>query len=90
MGKKLHMDRAAEREATDIGAKFMHSSDVVGDMSRAYGRDLSDLRIHTDESAARGRRSGVWTPSPPEGMCSSPGAPSTGATPPAGACWPMS
>ena len=54
MGKKLHMDRAAEREATDIGAKFMHSSDVVGDMSRAYGRDLSSVRIHTDESAARG------------------------------------
>ena len=54
MGKKLHMDQAAEREATDIGAKFMHSSDVVGDMSRVYGRDLSDLRIHTDESAARG------------------------------------
>ena len=54
MGKKLHMDQAAEREATDIGAKFMHSSDVVGDMSRAYGRDLSSVRIHTDESAARG------------------------------------
>ena len=54
MGKKLHMDRAAEREATDIGAKFMHSSDVVGDMSRVYGRDLSSVRIHTDESAARG------------------------------------
>lgn len=54
MGKKLHMDRAAEREATGIGAKFMHSSDVLGDMSRAYGRDLSSVRIHTDESAARG------------------------------------
>ena len=54
MGKKLHMDRAAEKEATDIGAKFMHSSDVVGDMSRAYGRDLSSVRIHTDECAARG------------------------------------
>ena len=54
MGKKLHFDKAAEKEATDIGAKFMHSSDVVGDMSRAYGRDLSSVRIHTDESAARG------------------------------------
>ena len=54
MGKKLHIDQAAEKEATDIGAKFMHSSDVVGDMSRAYGRDLSSVRIHTDESAARG------------------------------------
>ena len=54
MGKSLHLDQAAEKEATDIGAKFMHSSDVVGDMSRAYGRDLSSVRIHTDESAARG------------------------------------
>ena len=54
MGKKLHFDKAAEKEATDIGAKFMHSSDVVGDMSRAYGRDLSSVRIHTDESAAWG------------------------------------
>ena len=54
MSTKLHLDQAAEREATDIGARFMHSSDVVGDMSRAYGRDLSSVRIHTDESAARG------------------------------------
>ena len=35
MGKKPHRDQGAEREATDIGAKFVHSSDVVGDMSRA-------------------------------------------------------
>ena len=54
MGKKLYMDQAAEPEATDIGAKFMHSSDVLGDIIRAYGRDLSSLLIHTDESAARG------------------------------------
>ena len=54
MGKNLHFDKAAEKEATDIGARFMHSSDVVDDMSRAYGRDLSSVRIHTDESAARG------------------------------------
>lgn len=54
MGRKLHFDQAAEKEATDIGARFMHSGDVVGDMSRAYGRDLSSVRIHTDENAARG------------------------------------
>ena len=53
MGKQLHLDPAAEREATDIGVQFMHSSDVVGDMSRAYGTDLSSIRLHTDESAAR-------------------------------------
>lgn len=54
MGRKLYFDQAAEKEATDIGARFMHSGDVVGDMSRAYGRDLSSVRIHTDENAARG------------------------------------
>ncbi len=53
MGKKLHLDPLAEREANDVGEKFMHSRDVVGDMSRAYGRDLSSVQIHTDESAAR-------------------------------------
>lgn len=53
MGKRLHLDPAAEKEATDIGRQFMHSSDVVGDMSRAYGVDLSSVRIHTDEGAAR-------------------------------------
>ena len=53
MSKKVYMDSAAEREATDIGRKFMGSSDVVGDMSRAYGTDLSSVRIHTDDSAAK-------------------------------------
>lgn len=53
MGRQLHLDPAAEKEATDIGKKFMNSTDVVGDMSRAYGADLSSVRIHTDESAAR-------------------------------------
>lgn len=53
MGKQLHFDPAAEREATEIGKQFMNSTDVVGDMSRKYGRDLSSVRIHTDESAAQ-------------------------------------
>lgn len=53
MGRQLHLDPAAEKEATDIGKKFMNSTDVVGDMSRAYGADLSSVRLHTDESAAR-------------------------------------
>lgn len=52
MGKKLHLDMAAEREANDIGRKFMNSTDVVGDMSRAYGADLSAVKIHTDSAAA--------------------------------------
>ena len=53
MGKKVYLDDGAEREATNIGKKFMNSTDVVGDMSRAYGTDLSAVRLHTDDSAAR-------------------------------------
>ena len=52
MGKKLHLDMAAEQEADEIGRKFRNSSDVVGDMSRAYGADLSSVKIHTDSGAA--------------------------------------
>ena len=50
---KVYLDPAAEREANDVGKKFMHSSDVVGDMSRAYGTDLSGVRLHTDGAAAQ-------------------------------------
>lgn len=53
MGKKLHLDSLAEQEANKIGEQFMNSTDVVGDMSRAYGCDLSSVRIHTDENAAQ-------------------------------------
>ena len=53
MSRQLHFDQEAEREANEIAFRFMSSSDVVGDMSRAYGADLSSVRIHTDESAAR-------------------------------------
>lgn len=41
----------AEKEANEIGKKFMNSSDVVGDMSRVYGTDLSSVHIHTGEDA---------------------------------------
>lgn len=50
---RVYHDPAAEREANDIGLKFAHSSDVVGDMSRAYGADLSSVRLHNDASAHR-------------------------------------
>ena len=50
---KVYLNPAAEREANDVGKKFMHSSDVVGDMSRAYGTDLSGVRLHTDGAAAQ-------------------------------------
>ena len=90
MSTKLHLNQAAEKEATDIGAKFMHSSDVVGDMSRAYGRDLSSVRIHTDESAARGAAEwGVDAFSTGKDVFFA-GAPLAAATPPAGVCWPVS
>ena len=60
MSKRLHLDPKAEQEANEVASRFMNSSDVVGDMSRAYGRDLSSVRIHADENAAqkvaRGRR----------------------------------
>lgn len=60
MAGKLHLDPLAEREANDIGERFMHSHDVVGDMSCAYGRDLSSVKIHTDEGAAqRAKERGV-------------------------------
>lgn len=50
---RLHTDMAAEQEATDVGRQFMHSQDVIGDMSSAFGQDLSSVRIHTDTGAAR-------------------------------------
>ena len=53
MSKKLHQDLRAEQEANDVAAQFMDSTDVVGDMSRAYGHDFSSVRIHTDEAAAQ-------------------------------------
>ena len=53
MSTKVYMNSAAEREATEVGKKFMHSTDVVGDMSRAYGTDLSSVQIHADSSSDR-------------------------------------
>ena len=53
MSKKVYMNSAAEREATEVGKRFMHSTDVVGDMSRAYGTDLSSVRIHADSDSDR-------------------------------------
>ena len=53
MSKRLHLDPKAEHEANEVAARFMDSNDVVGDMSRAYGRDLSSVRIHTGEEAAQ-------------------------------------
>lgn len=50
----LHLDTAAEREANEVGRKYMNSTDVVGDMSRDFNADLSSVNIHTGSSAASG------------------------------------
>lgn len=53
MSKKLLQNLGAEREANEVASRFMDSADVVGDMSRAFGHDFSQVNIHTDESAAQ-------------------------------------
>lgn len=35
MSKNVYLDSAAAREADEVGRKFMNSTDMVGDMSRA-------------------------------------------------------
>ncbi len=42
---------AAEHEADNIALKFTNSTDVVGDMSRAYHTDFSGIRMHDDAAA---------------------------------------
>lgn len=90
MGKQLQFDPAAEREATEIGKQFMNSTDVVGDMSRKYGRDLSSVRIHTDESAAQKAAQRKVDAFSTGKMCFLPGGPLTKTTLPAGGFWPTS
>ena len=53
MSRHLYQDQKAEREANEVAARFMDSSDVVGDMSREFGYDFSSVKIHTDEAAAQ-------------------------------------
>ena len=53
MSKKLLENIGAGHEANEIASRFMDSTDVVGDMSRAFGHDFSQVHIHTDESAAQ-------------------------------------
>lgn len=68
MDRQLHMDRAAERRDDGIAFRFMGSSDVVGDMSRASGAGRASVRVHTGGSAARRAEGGVAvTQAAPEG-----------------------
>ena len=49
----VYKRESAEREADEIGLKFAQSNDVIGDMSRVYHVDFSNIQIHTDASADR-------------------------------------
>ena len=63
MAKKLLENAAAEKEANDIGMRYMNSSDVLGDMKRDYGSALDGVRVHDDAAAnarvAAARRDGL-------------------------------
>lgn len=63
MSKKLLENTAAEKEANDIGMRYMNSSDVLGDMKRDYGSALDGVRVHDDAAAnarvAAARRDGL-------------------------------
>lgn len=49
----VYKRESAEREADEIGLKFAQSNDIIGDMSRAYHVDFSNIQIHTDAAADR-------------------------------------
>lgn len=49
--EKTFRPDAAEREANEIALRFQNSNDVMGDMSRAYHVDFSNIKIHTDGAA---------------------------------------
>ena len=63
MAKKLLENAAAEKEANDIGMRYMNSSDVLGDMKRDYGSALDGVKVHDDAAAnakvAAARRDGL-------------------------------
>jgi|GEM_PF-2787078 len=44
---------ASEREADRVAERFSGERDVVGSMSRAFGTDLSKVKVHTDFNSAR-------------------------------------
>ncbi|MCR5481684.1 MAG: DUF4157 domain-containing protein [Clostridia bacterium] len=45
-------NEGAEKEADAVAERFANSRDVLGDMGKAYGRNLSHIRFHKDDSAA--------------------------------------
>lgn len=52
MGRKgLLQNLRAEDEANAIGARFANSNNVVADMSKAYGYDFSNVKLHDDDAS---------------------------------------
>ena len=49
----LVYSKMREKEADHARQKFGQSTDVVGDMSRAYGNDFSKVKIHHDKNSDR-------------------------------------
>ncbi len=51
MPKKLLENAAAEKEANDVGMRYMNSSDVLKDMKRDYGSAVDGIKVHDDSIA---------------------------------------
>ncbi|MCR5279984.1 MAG: DUF4157 domain-containing protein [Lachnospiraceae bacterium] len=51
MPKKLLENAAAEKEANDVGMRYMNSTDVMKDMRRDYGSAMDGIRVHDDSIA---------------------------------------
>ncbi|MCR4641765.1 MAG: DUF4157 domain-containing protein [Lachnospiraceae bacterium] len=51
MAKHLLENAAAEKEANDVGFRYMNSSDVLSDMIRDYGGALDGVKVHDDAAA---------------------------------------
>ncbi len=51
MPKKLLENAAAEKEANDVGMRYMNSNDVLKDMKRDYGNAVDGIKVHDDSIA---------------------------------------
>lgn len=51
MAKHLLENAAAEKEANDVGFRYMNSNDVLSDMIRDFGGPLHGVRVHDDAAA---------------------------------------
>ncbi len=51
MPKKLLENASAEKEANDVGMRYMNSPDVMKDMRRDYGSAVDGIKVHDDSIA---------------------------------------